>query len=171
MDQKELKKAVLSGKIFVYPTDTVYGLGCNALDEKAVSKIKAIKKRDKSKPLSVIAPSINWIKENCIVNVDLNKYLPGPYTVVLKKKNRHFLSWLSDEALGIRIPDSEFTRGIQKVGVPFVTTSANLSGEKPADSIGEIPKEILSKADIVVDGGKLAGKPSALVIGGKEIVR
>ena len=76
---------ILNGKIFVYPTDTIYGLGCNALDGASVNKIKKMKGRDKDKPISVIAPSIDWIRENCIVDFDLHKYLPGPYTLILKK--------------------------------------------------------------------------------------
>ena len=63
-DDTKLKEDILQGKIVVYPTDTIYGLGCNAEDKKAVEKIKQIKKRDKNKPLSIIAPSFEWIKKN-----------------------------------------------------------------------------------------------------------
>ena len=73
--QNNLIQEILSGKIFIYPTDAIYGLGCNAENIDAVNKIKEIKQRDKDKPLSVIAPSIDWIKENLIVDYNLNKYL------------------------------------------------------------------------------------------------
>lgn len=169
---KNLKEQILSGKIFIYPTDTIYGLGCNALDEGAVSKIRGIKKRDFNKPLSVIAPSIKWIKDNCIVNVDLKKYFPGPYTIVLDKKNPKFLSHVSfRETLGIRIPAYEFTKKIQKTGIPFITTSVNLSGEPFIKKISEVPKEIKNKIDFIIDYGLLSGKPSTLIINGKEIKR
>lgn len=171
MNQQELKKAILAGKIFIYPTDTVYGIGCSALNREAVEKIREIKKRD-SKPFSVIAPSINWIQDNLLVNTNLKKYLPGPYTIILKKKHPEFLAWVSStESLGVRIPDSEFTRKIQKTGIPFITTSVNFSGEKPAGKISEIPEEIKSKVNFVIDKGKLSGKPSALIINNKEIER
>ncbi len=171
MNVKILKQEILKGKIFIYPTDTIYGIGCNALNKKAVNKIRQIKRRDK-KPFSVIAPSFEWITEKCIVNFDLKKYLPGAYTIILKKKNPSFLSWVSDKkTLGIRIPNHHFTKKIQKVNVPFITTSVNFSGEKPSSSIDEIPKEILNKADYVVNEGKLNGKPSTLIIEGKEIER
>jgi len=166
-----LKKEILAGKIFIYPTDTVYGLGCNALDKASVTKLKEIKKRDKEKPVSVIAPSINWIQENCIVDCELKKYLPGQYTLILKKKQESFLSWISGETLGVRIPNHEFTRKLQKTGIPFVTTSVNISGEKPANKVEDIPKEILEEVDYVIDYGELSGKPSTLVIEGKEINR
>ena len=167
----QLKKAIISGKIFIYPTDTIYGLGCNALNKKVVEKIKQIKKREREKPLSVIAPSIKWIEENCIVDCNLKKYFPGAYTIIFAKKNKNFLPWVSGESIGVRIPKHEFTEKIQEAGVPFITTSVNLSGEKPANKIIDIGKEILNKADFVIDGGELSGKPSVLIIKGKEMIR
>jgi L-threonylcarbamoyladenylate synthase len=170
MNSQELKQKILQGKIFIYPTDTLYGLGCNALNKKSVSRIRDIKKRD-NKPFSLIAPSFEWISKFLIVDVDLKKYLPGKYTIILKKKNPEFLSWVSDkETLGVRIPDNEFCFQVQKAGLPFITTSVNFSGEKPSISLEEIPEEIKSQVDIIIKG-KVSGKPSILVIEGKEIER
>jgi len=170
--QNNLIQEILSGKIFIYPTDTIYGLGCNAENIDAVNKIKEIKQRDKDKPLSVIAPSIDWIKENLIIDVDLSKYLPGQYTLILKKKNTEFLSHVSStDSLGVRIPDNDFCRQVQKSGVPFITTSVNLSGEKPITKISEIKREILDKVDVIIDAGELNGKPSTIIINGKEMRR
>ena len=169
---KSIHEKILSGKIFIYPTDTIYGLGCNAMDKKAVNKIKEIKKRDKNKPLSIIAPSLSWIKRYCVIDSDLKRYFPGPYTVVLKKKNFNFLKWISSsDSLGIRIPGNSLTKKIQKSKLPFVTTSVNLSGQKPITKISEIPEEIRKKVDIIIDEGELSGRPSTLVINGKEVVR
>lgn len=166
-----LKKEILAGKIFIYPTDTIYGIGCNALNIKAVSKIREIKRRDQ-KPFSIIAPSFEWIEKNCVVNIELKKYLPGPYTIILKKKDKNFLSNISKtDSIGIRIPDCDFTQEIQSTRVPFVTTSVNFSGEKPANNIKEIPKEIIKKVDYVFNVGELSGKPSTIIINGKEIQR
>lgn len=171
MNIKILKQEILKGKVFIYPTDTIYGIGCNALNERAVNKIRRIKRRDK-KPFSVIAPTFQWVKEKCIVNFDLKKYLPGAYTIILKKKEPSFLNWVSDkETLGIRIPNHSFTKKIQKINVPFITTSVNFSGEKPFSSIDEIPKEILNKVDYIINEGKLSGSPSTLIIDGKKIER
>ena len=170
----ELKQKILQGKIFIYPTDTIYGIGCNALDKTAVEKIKKIKSREKHKPLSVIAPSIDWIKKNCIIddNLNINKYFPGPYTLILKKKDPDFLPWVSiTNSLGIRIPEHEFTKQIQKSGVPFITTSVNLAGEKPITKISDLMPQILNKVDYIVNAGELSGRPSTLVINGKEIKR
>jgi L-threonylcarbamoyladenylate synthase len=165
-------KHILSGKIFIYPTDTVYGLGCNAEDKKTVEKIKQIKKRDKDKPLSIIAPSKEWIKKHCVIDVKLNKYLPGPYTLILRKKDPDFLNYVSPtEFIGVRIPTCPFSLQVSKAKVPFISTSVNFAGEPFATSIKEIPKQILKKADIIIDKGKLNGQPSILIKDGKEIKR
>ncbi|HJO15128.1 MAG TPA: L-threonylcarbamoyladenylate synthase [Candidatus Pacearchaeota archaeon] len=169
---KELKEKILSGKIFIYPTDTVYGLGCDATNKNSVKKIKEIKFRDKDKPLSIIAPSIKWIKENCIIEYNIEDYLPGPYTLILKKKNVNFLNWVSEtNTLGIRIPNNDFCDKIRKIRKPFITTSVNLSGENPAVSIKDINIEIIKQVDEVIDNGKLNGKSSTLIINNKEIKR
>jgi L-threonylcarbamoyladenylate synthase len=170
--KKNLADDIKKGKIFIYPTDTIYGIGCNAENIDAVNKIKEIKNRDKDKPLSVIVPSFNWINKNLIVDVDLEKYLPGPYTIILKKKNKEFLKHVSStDSLGIRMPDNEFAREIQKSGVPFITTSVNLSGEPHLTKISDLKKEIKEKVDFIIDAGELSGNPSALIINGKEVKR
>jgi len=165
-------KDILAGKIFIYLTDTIYGLGCDATNEAAVEKIKKIKERDREKPLSVIAPNTDWIEEHCFIDVEIDKYLPGPYTIILKKKNKNFLSHVSDtEFLGVRIPRCDFSGKVEQAGVPFITTSVNLSGKPFVESINEIPQTILEKVDVVVDEGELLGKPSILIKHGKEISR
>lgn len=171
---KNLKQEILDGKIFIYPTDTLYGLGCDATNEEAVNKVKEIKSRDRDKPLSIIAPNINWILKNFITTEEeIKKYLPGPYTLLLKKKEINFLNWISpNDRIGIRIPANNFTKNIQESEVPFVTTSVNLSGEPFALKIEEIKKEILEKVDYIIESEeKLSGKPSTLIIDGKVMER
>ena len=102
---------IKNGAIFIYPTDTIYGLGCDAENNESIGLIRKIKYRDKDKPISIIAPSKEWIKKHCIVEDKLlEKYLPGPYTLILKKKDKNFLKTVSsNDSLGVRIPDCEFT--------------------------------------------------------------
>ena len=169
---KNLISEIQKGKIFIYPTDTIYGLGCNAENKSAVDKIKEIKLRDKDKPLSIIAPSIDWINKNLVVDLDLSNYLPGPYTIILKKKNPGFLSHVSNtDSLGIRIPNHEFTKRIQESGLPFVTTSVNLSGEPFITNVSDINPDILEEVDHIIDYGELNGKPSVIIKDGKELRR
>lgn len=172
--QETILKQIKNGDIFIYPTDTVYGMGCDATNKTAVNKIKKIKSRDKIKPLSVIAPSITWIKQHCITpkNLTLSKYLPGPYTLILKKKREDYLKHVSDiDTLGVRIPNNEFIKIIQKTKKPFITTSVNLAGEKAITKISETKKQIKKHIHHIIDAGPLTGKPSTLIINGKEIKR
>jgi L-threonylcarbamoyladenylate synthase len=165
-------KKIREGKIFIYPTDTIYGIGCDATNIGSVEKIKEMKGRDKDKPFSVIAPSIKWIEENLVVDCELGKYLPGAYTLILKKKNPNFLKYVaSGDSLGVRIPACDFTKEIQKAGVPFITTSVNLSGEPFAVLLNDVKEEIKEKVDVFVDAGILNGRPSTLVINGQEVKR
>lgn len=172
--EKKIIDLIKSGAIFIYPTDTIYGLGCNALLPKSIQKIKQIKSRDKDKPLSIIAPSKEWILENTFASKELiDKYLPGPFTLILKKKDPAFLSYVSQsETIGIRIPLQDFTNIIQKAGVPFITTSVNHSGEKFATSVEEIKKEIIDCVDVVINIGLLNGNPSTIILpDGSQIKR
>ena len=175
MDAEQLLESIKKGMVFLYPTDTVYGLGCNALDEKAVAGIYKIKGRDSTKPLSVIAPSIEWILENFRVSEeDVKNYLPGPYTIIAKKKDRKFLSAVSaGDNVGIRIPEHPITKLIQKANVPFVTTSANLSGGKSPASLEDVPAEIKGKVDVILIGNCILKKPSTIIdmAAGKTIER
>jgi L-threonylcarbamoyladenylate synthase len=171
---KNLKEEILAGKLFIYPTDTIYGIGCDATNEKSVEKIKEIKGRDRNKPLSIIAPDIKWILDNFITTQEeIKRYLPGPYTLLLKKKEPSFLNWISsNDRVGIRIPANRFTKEIQKSGLPFVTTSVNISGETFVLKIEDIKQGILDKIDFIIDSDEvLSGKPSTLVIDGKELER
>jgi len=175
MDSTSLISSILSGNIFIYPTDTIYGLGCDATNIISVSKIKSIKGRDKDKPLSIIAPSIGWIKKNLIIpeNLEIHKYLPGPYTLILKKKDPNFLNHISStDSIGIRIPNIKLIKDIQSSNVPFITTSVNLSGEPFLIDLKDLKGEIKDQIDIIIPAkNQLSGKPSTLIINGKEIKR
>ncbi len=159
---EEIIEAIQNGSIFIYPTDTIYGLGCNANLDSSVKKIRVIKGRD-TKPFSIIAPSKNWIIENNEVNEkDLLKYLPGPYTLFVKSKGKTVSSEVNPNngTLGVRIPKHWFTEIIAKAQVPFVTTSVNLSGEKHMETLSDVPKEIFEKVDYIVYEGEKAGTSS-----------
>ncbi len=131
--REEVVRQILAGKTFIYPTDTIYGLGCGATNEKAVRRLREIKLRE-TKPFSVIAPSFEWIREVCEVGDGKELgLLPGPYTLIyrIKKENIVAPSVNPDgKTLGVRIPDHWFSKWIGLAGVPFVTTSVNLSGER-----------------------------------------
>ena len=168
-------KEMHRGKIFVYPTDTIYGIGCDATNSHAVEKIRLLKKRD-AKPFSVIAPTKYWIRNNGTYNLDIDKWiakLPGPYTLILGLKNSRAVDRGVNNglgSLGVRIPRNWFAEIVKEFGSPFVTTSVNISGEKHITDVGEIDEDW--GIDYVIDGGVLNGNPSTIVnlIGEEKIM-
>ena len=152
-------------KIFIYPTDTIYGIGCDATNSAAVAKIREAKRREE-KPFSVIAPSKQWITENCVVkNKKWLDKLPGQYTLILKMKSLAVAKEVNSKSdtLGVRIPDNWFSEIVAEFGKPFVTTSVNLSGEKSLQDIEDLHDRVKEYADYFVYDGKKEGQPSTIV--------
>ncbi len=157
----------LKEKIFIYPTDTIYGIGCNAERKDLVEKIRQIKQRP-TQPFSIIAPSISWIKQNCILNENSKIWLeklPGPYTVILKIRNKKAIAKnVSDsEPLGVRIPSNWFSEIVSKLNVPIITTSVNIAGHPFMTSLNNLETEIKDKVDIIINEGQKNGAPSTII--------
>lgn len=173
----ELIDKIKHGAIFIYPTDTIYGLGCNAQDSKAVKKIREIKGRPKT-PFSIIAPSKNWIEENTTCNEDTFREwvdkLPGPYTLVCKINSKGIVS--SDinpglDTLGIRIPDHWVKEIAEITKIPIVTTSANKVDKDFMTSLEDLDPEIKAYVDFIIYEGPLLGRPSNIVfLDNKEVM-
>ncbi|UCD07478.1 MAG: threonylcarbamoyl-AMP synthase [Candidatus Aenigmatarchaeota archaeon] len=161
--RKRIVEAMITGKIFIYPTDTIYGIGCNAMDSDVVRRIRELKRS--YQPFSVIAPSKGWVNEKLFVkHPGFLKRLPGPYTFVFKKRNPDFLVAVSDsDSLGIRIPKHPFSELVYESGVPFVTTSVNISGGEFVTKPEEIPDEIKNTTDFLIDVGVLDNPPSKVI--------
>ena len=125
---EEIKKRILSGEIFIYPTDTIYGLGCDATNAKAVQKIRDLKKRG-AVPFSVISPGVDWIKEHCVIKDFANEWLdklPGPYTLVFELRPQKKLPKevnANGKTLGVRIPNHWIAEIVKEIGKPIITTS------------------------------------------------
>ena len=161
------------GGVVVYPTDTLYGLGANALDENAVLKVYEIKKRERNKPLPIIAKDLRMVKRiACVdsrVEKILNKIWPGPITLVLRKKDIvPYILTGNEETVAMRIPDNEFISALMnKVDFPITATSANISGEKnlldPSKIISKFRDSKL-KPDLFINAGKVKDlKPSTII--------
>jgi L-threonylcarbamoyladenylate synthase len=160
--RKKVVEAMITGKIFIYPTDTIYGIGCNAMDSDVVRRIRELK--GSSHPFSVIVPSKGWIKQWLFAKNDFLKKLPGPYTLILRKKNPDFLNEVSSlDSLGIRIPRHVFSELVCEAGIPFITTSVNILGQKPVVRTEEIPEPMRKAADFIIDGGVLNNRPSKVI--------
>ena len=158
----------LTQGVYVVPVDTVYGLSCNAMSNRAVRKLRRIKKT--KQPLSVIAPSKGWILDNCVIDDNAKEWisrLPGPYTLILKLKNKKAISSSvynkKDMSIGVRFPKHWFVDVVKKLNFPIVTTSANVSGGNLVSSVDDLDPRIKKNVDLIVSVGIKNTKPSTLI--------
>jgi len=159
---------IIKGNIFIHPTDTIYGLGCDATNQKAVEKIREIKSRF-TRPFSVIAPNKNWIRNNCEVDEKIEEWLsklPGPYTLILTLKNKDAIAKATNNGLntiGVRMIDHWFQNAARDSNKPIITTSANHIGENYMTSIDNLKTDIKSKIDFIFYEGEKLGRPSTII--------
>lgn len=170
---KEIVKLLKANKIGILPTDTCYGMMGKAIDAGVVLKIYKIKGRASKKPLSCIFGDLKMIKKFAYVSKFeeklIRRFLPGPLTIVLKKKNvlSNVLT-ARKKFIGVRIPKNKIISAImERINFPITATSANLSGKKEAYTLAEILRQFKNqkiKPDFVVDVGRLKKiKPSTVV--------
>jgi tRNA threonylcarbamoyl adenosine modification protein (Sua5/YciO/YrdC/YwlC family) len=157
------------GGVIAYPTDTIYGLGCDIFNKKGVKKLYQIKQRDPKKPFSFICADLSDVAiyaqvSNFAFKI-MKRYLPGPYTFVLEATRIvPDLLTTKQKTVGIRIPANPIALSIvQQLGHPLITTSANISGEEPCYDPVEIETTIGRQIDMVVDGGIVMGEPSTVI--------
>ena len=156
------------GNIVITPTDTVYGILADALNEDAVKKVYDAKKREYGKPFILYVSDINMLYEYTKDLKDLekeliDKYTPGKLTIILNK-NEKVSDLVTKDTVGIRIPDNkDLIEIIKRVGNPLITTSANISSKETITSIDKIEKEMLDKIAYVEDGGEITALPSTIV--------
>ena len=168
----EIQKALeilRKGGVILYPTDTVWGIGCDATDPVAVAKVYALKKREDNKSLVLLASDMDmvcrYVREVPEMAVQLVEVNDKPMTIIYPgavagekgsdKASRHCLAYntvAEDGTVGIRVPMMDFCRDlVAKLGRPIVSTSANISGEKTPARFAEIADEIKDGVDHIVD--------------------
>lgn len=167
---KKIAAQLQKGGVVVYPTETCYGLGADATNQKAVDKIFAIKKRQKDKPLLIVVPDPEMIKHYIAWTPELekiaHKYWPGPLTVVVPVHQKDGLASgviAQDGTLAFRITSHPMAAAIStELNAPLVSTSANISAHKSPYSIEEVQamfKDQDEQPDTIIDAGEL---PDAL---------
>ncbi len=168
---EDLTGLLLSGGVIVYPTETFYGLGAAALSKKGVRAVFRIKRRDASKPLSVMAADLDMVDRITsgappVLRVLAGEFWPGPLTVVLPAAPE-IPSFLKSRAgsVAVRIPPDAWIRKlVRSISQPLTATSANLSGEREVSDPAEALSLFGGKVDLVVDGGETpGGSPTTLV--------
>ena len=153
---KKLLETLKSGGIILYPTDTIWGIGCDATDDEAVMKIFELKNRDKNKPLIILVESEKRLQDLVEVPAiawDIMDLSEKPITIVYdapKGISKNLLA--EDGSIGIRLVKDEFCkRLISKLNKPIVSTSANFSGEKSPKSFANISQKLINKVDAVAE--------------------
>jgi L-threonylcarbamoyladenylate synthase len=170
-DASRLEECMASGGVAVFPTDTVYGVCCDAEDERAAERMYQLKGRPAARPAAVmffaIVPALQML--GALPDAEraaLEALLPGPVTLLLANRVGRFApACRSDPAtLGLRVPRlPEHLAALEAIAAPVMQSSANISGEPDARTLDEVPRSLREGADLVLDGGELAGTPSTVI--------
>ncbi|GCF13841.1 threonylcarbamoyl-AMP synthase [Haloarcula mannanilytica] len=164
----EAAAAIRNGELVVYPTETVYGLGVDALDADAVERVFDAKGRERDKPVSMAVPNVDSAREYTRLSdrelAFMREFLPGPVTVVVKRRNA-VPDVLVDgrDRVGIRIPDHDLALELLAETGPLTATSANISGNPSAQSIDDLDA-IRERAAVVLDAGQTDGGTGSTVV-------
>ena len=170
-DEKVINEAIdvlADGGVIIYPTDTVYGLGADIFNNKAVRRVFKIKQRNLLKPLSILVSNTDAIEVVAKISRyqknTLDKYLPGPYTFILNKNPivpRVVTGGLTH--VGVRVPENEIACKLAGI-FPITTTSANLSDEEVLSIPDEILEQLGCDVDLVIDVGPLKSKNASTIV-------
>lgn len=155
--------------VIVYPTDTVYGLGCDIRSKKALERVRRIKRIDNKRHLSFVFADLKTISQYAQVSDNaykiLRRYLPGPYTFVLKATRlvpRIVLTKRNE--VGIRIPDNRICQAlVAELGNPILSSSVRMPDDQLLDDPREIDNIYKGQVDLVVDGGVFLPEPSSII--------
>ena len=156
---EKILETLKSGGIILYPTDTIWGIGCDATDDEAIMKIFELKNREQNKPLIILVESEKRLQDLVEVPAiawDIMDLSEKPITIVYdapKGISKNLLA--EDGSIGIRLVKNEFCkRLISKLNKPIVSTSANFSGEKSPKSFADISQKLINEVDAVAEDQK-----------------
>lgn len=159
------------GEVIAFPTETVYGLGCDFFNESAVKKIFELKGRELNKPLTAHISDLKFV-DDLAENIPdeffllAEKFLPGPLTIILKKnKSVPDVVTAGTNTIGFRFPDNQIALDVIKhFGKPLAATSANLSGQLASIEINDIINNFNNKIPLIIDGGLTIHQIASTVI-------
>lgn len=173
----EAVKVLKAGGLILYPTDTVWGIGCDATNEEAVQRIYALKQSENKHAMLVLCPSadeiVRYVNRAPGIAFEVMEMATSPLTLILPGAVGVAKNLIPDEGtLGVRVPDHAFCQLLlRKLGRPLVSTSANISGEKTPRTLSEITPEIVAGVDYVVNPrfeGRPTGKSSSIIAFGEN---
>ena len=164
INYEEIERYLRAGKLIIYPTDTVYGVGGIIESEETIENIYKAKERNFKSPLIVLVSDMEKIEKIAYINEKnrekieklIKRFWPGGLTIILKRKDNVPDIMVSGGAtVGVRMPEHEIALNIiSRAGGMLPTTSANISGEATPKSYAELSEEFKSRVDIIVDGGE-----------------
>lgn len=170
MDTKELANILRNGGIAIIPTDTVYGMVCDALSEEAVRKVYKLKQRDFNKPMIILVSNYEMLAKytkniNSLQKELIDTYSPGPMTIILEKSELiPDIVTAAKEEVGIRIPNDERLRSlIKELDRPIIATSANVSSSETITNVELLEDYIKDNVDYIYDGGTVKASASTIV--------
>ncbi len=160
-----------SGGVVIYPTDTVYGMGCSVEDKNAIEKIYLIKRQRDDKPFSFVCSDLKHISEYAHVSNPAFKVMkhliPGPYTFILPAARMKHLPKIlvsKRKTVGIRVPNSPITLALVKeLGHPILSTSVTFEDSEPLNDPAVIIHQFHNQVDMIIDGGLLTSEPSTVI--------
>ena len=161
-----------AGGLILYPTDTIWGIGCDATNEEAVAKVYALKRSEDKHAMLVLCRDadmvVRYVDKAPGIAFEVMEMATKPLTLILPGATGLAKNLIPEaKTLGVRVPDHEFCRKLlYKFGKPIVSTSANISGEPTPKSVRDIEKEIIDGVDFMVNPrfqGKPTGKPSSII--------
>ena len=167
-DIKVVIKKIKDGGIIVFPTDTVYGIGCDPYNKKTISRLYEIKKRKKTKPFPVLGVSKTELEKiaefNTLEEKIAEKFWPGQVTLVLKVKDEKIRQSLClDKKIAVRVPNNQCVLSLLKECKLLVGTSANISGTTPFTDPNECSKN-LTRYDLLIDGGIIPSQSESTIV-------
>ena len=166
---RKVKDVLEKGGLIGYPTDTIYGVGCDLFNPEAIRKIHRLKKREKKKPLSFICADLKDISRYAYVSTQaykiMKRLLPGPYTFILKAtKLVPKIALTKQNTVGIRIPDNKVCLAlVRELGHPIISTSVHRPDESLYSNPTEIEERFSKQLDLVIDGGIIVAEHSSIV--------
>ncbi|MBM4276311.1 MAG: threonylcarbamoyl-AMP synthase [Deltaproteobacteria bacterium] len=166
---RKVIEALEQGGIIGYPTDTVYGLGCDLFNQEAIRKIHRLKKMEAKKPLSFICSDLKDISRYAHVSnyayKMMKRLLPGPYTFVLTAtKFVPKIAMTKQNTVGIRIPDNKICLSlVRELGHPIISTSVYKPDESLYNDPSEIEEHFVKQLDLVIDGGAIVAEHSSII--------
>lgn len=168
-DLERAAAAIRAGELVVYPTETVYGLGADALDPDAVERVFETKQRDRSNPVSLAVPSVpaalEYVQATDRERQFMARFLPGPVTVLCRRREivPDELTAGTDR-VGVRVPDYDLALALcERAGTPITATSANVSGRGSVRQVDDLDPSIESAVAVTIDDGETAGTESTVV--------